>query len=282
VKVWLNGSLVDAGSACISPSDHGLLVGDGVFETLRCYTGAPFALADHVARLEAGARALWLEPPPRSELAAAARAVIEANGLCDARMRVTLTSGTGPPGLARGEREPTLLVSALPLTPWPPTATAIVSRWRRDEADPLTGVKTVSLVGSVMALAEARAERASEAIVLNRRGDLCEATTANVFAVRGGQVETPSLRSGCLPGITRERVLALCVDLGIAATETEVPASALDEADELFLTSSTRELQPLVEVGGRPVGDGNPGELTTRLALAYSDMVERELATSAG
>ena len=278
MKVWLNGALVDADSGCISPSDHGLLVGDGVFETLRCYAGAPFALAEHLARLEAGARALWLEPPDRAQLAAAAGAVIDANGLADARMRITLTSGAGPPGLARGEREPTVLVAALPLTPWPPTATAIVSRWRRDEQDPLAGVKTVSLAGSVMALAEARAQGASEAIVLNRAGDVCEATTANVFAVRAGEVTTPSLASGCLPGITRERVLALCADLGIGAAEIELPASALGDADELFLTSSTREVQPLVEVDGRRVAGGTPGELTTRIALAYSGMVERELA----
>jgi branched-chain amino acid aminotransferase len=135
----------------------------------------------------------------------------------------------------------------------------------------------VSLVGSVMALAEARAQGVSEAILLNRRGDLCEATTANVFAVRGGRVETPSLASGCLAGITRERVLALCEDLGLGGVETELPASTLQEADELFLTSSTREIQPLVEVDGRPVGNGSPGEVTTRIALAYSDMVESEL-----
>jgi branched-chain amino acid aminotransferase len=282
VKVWLNGALVDAESGCISPSDHGLLVGDGVFETLRCYAGVPFALADHLARLEAGARALWLEPPDTERLAVAAAIVIDANGLGDARMRITLTSGAGPPGLARGEREPTVLVSALPLTSWPPTATAIVSRWRRDEQDPLAGVKTVSLVGSVMALAEARAQGASEAIVLNRAGNVCEATTANVFAVHTGVVSTPSLASGCLAGITRDRVLAVCADVGIGAAETELPASALGEADELFLTSSTREIQPLVEVEGRAVGDGTPGELTTRIALAFSDMVERELAASAG
>jgi branched-chain amino acid aminotransferase len=278
VKVWLNGGLVDGGSGCVSPSDHGLLVGDGVFETLRCYAGVPFALDDHLARLEAGARALLLEPPARDELARAARAVIEANGLADARMRITLTSGVGPPGLARGEREPTVLIAALPLTPWPPTATAVVSRWRRDEEHPLAGVKTLSLVGSVMALAEARAQGASEAIVLNRRGDLCEATTANVFWVRGAKVETPSVRSGCLAGITRERVLALCADLGVGGVEAELPASALAEADELFLTSSTREVQPLVEIDGRPVGDGSPGEVTTRLALAYSDMVGRNIS----
>jgi branched-chain amino acid aminotransferase len=277
VKIWLNGTLVDADSGCVSPSDHGLLVGDGVFETLRCYGGVPFALEDHLLRLEAGARALWLEPPDRQDLAAAARAVIDANGLDDARMRITLTSGAGPPGLARGEREPTVLVAAFPLTPWPRTASAVVSRRRRDEEDPLVGVKTVSLVGSVMALAEARAQGASEAIVLNRRGDVCEATTANVFAVRGGRVETPSLASGCLAGITRERVLAICAELGLGGHENELPATVLADADELFLTSSTREVQPLVEVDEHPVGDGSPGEITTRLALAYSDMVEREV-----
>lgn len=280
MKVWLNGDLVDGESGCVSPWDHGLLVGDGVFETLRCYAGVPFALDDHLARLEAGAQALWLEPPAREELAAAAQAVIAANELEDARMRITLTSGAGPPGLARGDREPTVLVSALPLTPWPPAATAIVSRWRRDQDDPLAGVKTISLVGSVMALAEARAQGASEAVVLNRLGNVCEATTANVFCVRDGNVGTPSLASGCLAGITRERVLALCADLGIGAAETELPASDLAEADELFLTSSTREIQPLVELGGRSVGDGSPGEVTTTLALAYSDMVERELSAS--
>jgi branched-chain amino acid aminotransferase len=189
-------------------------------------------------------------------------------------MRITLTSGAGPPGLARGEREPTLLVAALPLTPWPPTATAIVSRWRRDEEDPLAGVKTVSLVGSVMALAEARAAGASEAIVLNRRGELCEATTANVFVVRGERVETPPLSAGCLAGITRDRVLAL------GASEADLPAAVLGEADEVFLTSSTREIQPVVEIDGRPVGAGQPGEVTTRLALAYSELVERELASA--
>jgi branched-chain amino acid aminotransferase len=277
VKVWLNGALVDGESACVSPADHGLLVGDGVFETLRCYAGVPLALDDHLGRLEGGARALQLEPPRRDLLGQAAHAVLEANDLGDARIRITLTSGAGPPGLARGEREPTVLVAAFPLTPWPATATAIVSRWRRNENDPLAGVKTVSLVGSVMALAEARSRGASEALVLNLEGNLCEATTANVFCVRGGRVETPSLGSGCLAGITRDRVLRICGELGLSVSEAEIPAAALTESDELFLTSSTREIQPLIEVDGRPVGNGDPGELTTRLGLAYSDAVEREL-----
>jgi branched-chain amino acid aminotransferase len=272
VKVWLNGALADEETARVSPADHGLLVGDGVFETLRCYAGVPFGLEDHLERLEAGARALELQPPARPTLEDAAHAVIEANGLADARIRITLTSGPGPPGLVRASREPTVLVSAQPLSPWPPTATAIVSRLRRDEAGPLTGVKTISLVESVMALSEARAKGADEAIVLNHSGNVCEATTANVFVVRAGQVETPALASGCLAGITRERVLRLS-----GGTEAELPRAVLREADELFLTSSTREVQPLVELDGRPVGSGQAGEVTRGLAEAYSKMVLAEL-----
>jgi branched-chain amino acid aminotransferase len=138
-------------------------------------------------------------------------------------------------------------------------------------------VKTISLVESVMAHTEARASGASEAILLNRKGDVCEATTANVFVVRGGRVETPSLGSGCLAGITRDRVLALCSDLGLGGGETEIPAAALLDADELFLTSSTREVQPLVELDERLVGNGEPGEVTRRLADAYTEMVLAQL-----
>jgi branched-chain amino acid aminotransferase len=272
VKVWLNGELAEDHAACVSPADHGLLVGDGVFETLRCYGGTPFALTDHLDRLAAGARALGLEPPAHALLEQAARAVIEANGLTDARMRITLTSGAGPPGLVRGGGGPTVLVSAQPITPWSPTATAIVSRWARDQDSPLSGVKTISLVESVMALSEARARGAAEAILLNRRREVCEATTANVFVVRGGRVETPSLASGCLAGITRDRVLHLS-----SGVEAELPEAALHEADELFLTSSTRGVQPVVELDGLPVGSGEPGEVTRGLARAYAELVLAEL-----
>jgi branched-chain amino acid aminotransferase len=272
LKVWLNGALMDADRACISPADHGFLLGDGVFETLRCYAGTPFALDDHLGRLEAGAAALGIDPPPRTVLTFAARDVVEANGLGEARMRITLTSGAGPPGLLRDQTPPTILITAHPLAPWPPTATAVLSRWRRDQESPLAGVKTTSLAEGVLALREARAQGADEGLVLNRRGDVCEATTANVFLVRAGEVQTPSLASGCLAGITRDRALRLS-----AGAETEIPATALHDADELFLTSSTREIQPLVAVDGRPVGTGEPGEITHRLAAAYREMVSAEL-----
>jgi branched-chain amino acid aminotransferase len=273
MKLWLNGELADERASGISPADHGFLLGDGVFETLRCYEGKLFALEAHLERLEAGAIALGLQPPPLEELGRAAREVIEANGLTDARMRITLTSGPGPPGLARGDGPPTTVVAALPLEPWPSTATAVVSRWRRDETSPLAGVKTISLVENVMALSEARASGAGEALLLNGHGHLCEATTANVFCVSGDQVSTPALSSGCLAGITRDHVLRLCAELGIEAIEAELPAEVLHRIEEAFLTSSTREIQPLVAIDGRPIGDGEPGPLTSRLAEAYSERV---------
>lgn len=277
MKVWLNGALVEDGEACISPGDHGFLLGDGVFETLRCYAGRPFALDQHLGRLEGGAAALGIEPLQRAVLTHAVQEVVDANQLTDARMRITLTSGTGPPGLMRGETRPTVLITTQPLQPWPPTATAILSRWRRDERSPLAGVKTISLAESVVVLREARAQGADEAIVLNRRDELCEASTANVFCVRAGRVETPSLASGCLAGITREHVLRVCRDEGLECQETELPAAVLHDAEELFLTSSTREIQPVVAVGGRPVGSGEPGAVTRRLARAYSEAVLAQL-----
>jgi len=272
VKIWLNGALAEEGEACIAPSDHGFLVGDGVFETLRWYDGRPFALGEHLSRLSDGCATLGITTPDRAALEQAAHAVLAANGLRDARMRITVTSGPGPPGLARGPGPPTVLVIALPLLPWPPVSTAVISRLRRDEQSPLTGVKTVSLAESVAALAEARAAGADEALVLNHKGALCEATTANVFLVHDGVAATPPLQSGCLAGITREHVLEL------GAVERNLTRPDIARAQEAFLTSSTREVQPLVAVDGSPVGDGQPGPVTAGLAEAYARLVRDALS----
>jgi branched-chain amino acid aminotransferase len=269
LKVWLDGQLVDEEGARVSAFDHGLLLGDGVFETLRVYAGAPFALDEHLARLRESAGVMRIPVP--DGLAAAAHDVLRASGLSEARIRVTLTSGGGPPGLARGTGWPTALIVAMPLTPWPPTSTAIVSRFRRDEHSPLAGVKTTSLAQSVIALAEARDAGVDEALVVNVAGNLCEATTANVFVVYDGTAATPPLDSGCLAGITRAHVLAL------GAVERTLARADLLEADEAFLTSSTREIQPLVAIDGRAVGTGESGPVTRRLAEAYAGMVRRSL-----
>jgi branched-chain amino acid aminotransferase len=272
VKVWLNGALAEEGEARISPADHGFLVGDGVFETLRWYGGRPFALRGHLSRLEEGGRITGIPVPAAAELERAAHEVIVANGLADARMRITVTSGAGPPGTIRGAGPPTVLVVAVPVVPWPPAAAAITSTVRRDESSPLAGVKTVSLAESAFALAQARAAGADEALLHNTRGELCEATTANVFLVHDGVAATPPVDSGCLAGITREHVLQL------GAVERSLSPRDVESAQEAFLTSSTRELQPLVAIDGRPVGSGEPGPVTARLAEAYSTLVRESLS----
>jgi branched-chain amino acid aminotransferase len=266
LKVWLDGALVDERAARVSAFDHGLLLGDGVFETLRVYRGRPFALEEHLQRLEQGVAAMRMAQPG-ADLGRAVREVVTANQLSEARVRITVTSGEGPPGLARGSAPGTVVVVALPLPPWPPTSTAVVSYVRRDEQSPLAGVKTTSLAESVMALVAARDAGADEALLLNTAGRLCEATTANVFVVRDGVAATPPAESGCLPGITRAHVLEL------GATERALSPEDLFGADEAFLTSSTREIQPLVEVDGRAIGDGAAGPVTRELAESYSAMV---------
>jgi branched-chain amino acid aminotransferase len=270
LKVWLDGTLVEEEAARVSASDHGFLVGDGVFETLRVYRGVPFALGEHLSRLGESVEAMRM-PMPAIDLAQAADDVLRANELTDARMRITVTSGPGPPGLARGAGPPTVLVVALPLSSWPPTSTAVVSRMRRDEHSLLAGVKTTSLAESVIAFTEAREAGADETLLLNLAGNLCEATTANVFLVRDETAMTPPLDAGCLAGITRAHVLAL------GAVERTLSPEDLLQADEAFLTSSTREVQPLVAIDGRPVGTGEPGAVTQRIAEAYSAMVAARL-----
>jgi branched-chain amino acid aminotransferase len=277
LKVWLNGEIREEGEACIAPADRGFLLGDGVFETLRSHAGRLPTLDEHLDRLAASARALGIAPPPLAELGRGARELMAANDIADARVRITLTSGSGPPGLVRGAARPTALITVAPLPERPPVATAVVVPWVHDERRPLAGVKTTSRAESVVALTYARERGADEALFLNTAGNVCEATTANVFCVRDGRVLTPPLEAGCLAGITREHVLHLCSELALESAEEDVRAAELEQADEIFLTSSTREVQPLVELDGQPVGAGRPGRLTRRLAEAFS-----ELARDAG
>ena len=276
--MWLNGRVVEEDEACIAPGDHGFLVGDGVFETLRSYGGVPFAVGEHGERLAAGAATLGIDAPSVERFEEAVRAVLEANGLADARIRATLTSGPGPPGLTRGGPS-TFLVTARSMVPWPPTASAIVSGTvRHDESGPLAAVKTIGLADSLMAQREARERGTDEALLLNTAGEIVEATTANVFIVLDGRLETPPPGSGCLLGITRERVIALSHDIGMPAVQPPIRPLALKAAEEIFLTSSTREIQPLVRLDGDPVGTGEPGPVTQKLAAAFSEMVRAEVA----
>ena len=273
--LWLNGALVAEADARISPSDHGLLTGDGVFETLRIYRGVPFAARRHLDRLARSADGLGLPLPLGQDLRAAMGDVVAANGLVDGRMRITVTGGPSPLGSARGDAAPTVIVAAGPLTVWPASTDVVVVPWPRNERSALAGLKTISYGENVIALAYARKRGAGEAVFANLAGNLCEGTGTNVFLAAGGRLLTPPLSAGCLPGVTRDLLLELCQG---NVEEVDVPVAALAEADEAFLTSSTREVQPIAAVDGRPLRGGpTPGPLTAAAAAAFSALVERDL-----
>ncbi len=274
-KVWVDGSLADEANARVSPFDHGLLVGDGVFETLRVYDGKPFAFRRHVERLAHSAAGLGLAVPDPDVVRDAANAVLHANGLSEGRLRITLTGGPSPLGSERGTTTPTLIVAAAPSRRWPPAEAVVTVPWTRNERGATAGLKTISYAENVRALAYAHERDATEAIFLNTRGELCEATGSNVFVVNDGIVRTPPADAGCLLGVTRALVLDLCASLGVNAKEVALGGDSLSSADEAFLTSSTREVQPISRVDGHAI-PAAPGRVTVELAAAFRDLVARD------
>jgi branched-chain amino acid aminotransferase len=273
--LWLDGRLVPADEARVSPFDHGLLVGDGVFETLRVYDGVPFAWSRHHRRLVRSAAGLGLAAPGSEELRAAVDAVLSANRLTDGRVRLTVTGGPSPLGSERGDGPPTVIVVSAPATPWPPSVDVVIVPWTRNERGAVAGLKTTSYAENVRALSYARARDAGEAVFLNTRGELCEATGSNVFVVRDGVALTPPAGAGCLLGVTRALILELCADHGIAAEETALGPAALGDAEEAFLTSSTREVQPVGRVDGRTL-PAAPGPTTGKLGVLLTELITRD------
>ena len=276
VHVWVDGALRDVERARVSPFDHGLLVGDGVFETLRVYGGRPFAWTRHLDRLEHSANGLGLPVPDRAVVQAAGTEVLEANALKEARLRITVTGGVQPLGSERRATTPTVIVAASEVRSVAETIAVVRVPWARNERGATAGLKTVSYAENVRALAHAQARGAGEALFPNTRDELCEATGSNIFVVEGGVVRTPPASSGCLLGVTRALVLGLCAELGLPHEEVTLPVDVLARADEVFLTSTVREVQAVTHVDGRAVPHAR-GRVTKCLAEAFSALVARDL-----
>jgi branched-chain amino acid aminotransferase len=265
VKIWLDGALRDIKSARVSVFDHGLTVGDGIFETVKAVDGKPFALTRHLDRLSRSAGGLGLPDPDHDEVRRACAAVLEANPMPLGRLRITYTGGHGPLGSDRGEHGPTLVV-ALGETARRPDSTAVITvPWTRNERGALTGLKTTSYAENVVALARARQHGASEALFPNTVGQLCEGTGSNVFVVLDGEIHTPPLASGCLAGITR----ALAIEW-TGAVETELPLNVLEGAEEIFLTSTLRDIQAVHRVDDREP-PGAPGPVTAKAMRIFDE-----------
>ena len=273
---WVDGELVPLSRARVSVLDHGLVVGDGVFETLRVYRGVPFAWTRHLARLRASAYALGLAVPDDATMRAAAGAVLTANGLAEARLRITVTGGVAPPGSGRGDAPPTAFVLASPIEPPAPATDVVIVPWTRNEHGALAGLKTISYAANVRALAYAQSCGAGEAIFANTHGNLCEATGSNVFCMADGVLSTPPPSAGALLGVTRGLLLELASALGIPADERDVPIEVFATTEEAFLSSTTREVQPIAHIDGRALATVG-GAASAALARAFRELVARDL-----
>ena len=270
MMIWVGdrnlGSLVSQDEALISVLDHGFTVADGIFETLKVDGGCAFAISRHLRRLSASARAMGLVDPDLDVIRAAVGEVLFANQprlAGPGRLRITYTGGFAPLGSDRGAAVPTLVVAVSPQAPWPDTTTVVTVPWVRNERSATAGVKTTSYAENVIALLRAHELGASEAILANTRGELCEGTGTNVFVIIDGKVFTPPLTSGCLAGVTRDLILEW-----FDVTEQTLDLSVLTGADEVFISSSTRDVHPVVRVDDRVWAATGPISTTMRQQFA--------------
>jgi branched-chain amino acid aminotransferase len=270
MKVWINGALVSEDEAVLSASDHGVTVGDGLFESMKVVDGVAFAVQRPLARLRRTATGLGLSVPDDGDLRGAIESTIAANGPNVGRVRLTVTGGSGPAGTSRGAGPVTVLVQCAPQTPWPATASVVVVPWPRNERGALAGLKTTSYAENVIALARAQEEGADEALFGNTAGNLCEGTGTNVFVVVEDRLVTPPLSAGCLAGVTRE----LLLEVDTTIEERDVPLTALPTVDEAFLTSSTRDVMPISAINGRSLASVD-GPHTQRASAAFKDLQAR-------
>ena len=288
-KIYINGSLFTPSEAKISVLDHGFLYGYGLFETMHAYRGQIFLLDRHLARLMRGAAAVGLwDKIAGIDLAGACRDTVKANGLRDARVRLTVTGGEVDAFPWEGKSgPPNIVVRARIFRPFSPERyrrgyrIGIVSV-RRCAPSIMYGVKSVDYLPSVLARLESAKMGLDEALLLIESGCVAECGNSNVFFVKDGRLLTPSLGCGILPGITREVVIELAAASGISVAEKEISPASLAGMDEAFLTGSMLEIMPVTAIrdeAGRisQVGDGKPGRITMNLMQAYRERVEREI-----
>jgi len=288
MKVWIDGKIVEGNEARVPVTDHGLLYGDGVFEGIRVYGGRVFRLDLHLARLATSARVLGLELPGGVEaMREIVRVTARAFGSDESYVRLIVTRGEGALGLDPSScPQPRVLclVDSMGLFPAEKLerglelATASVRRPPADVLDP--GVKSLNYLNNVLAKLDAKRAGADDALILNLAGAVAEASAANVFAARDGELATPPPSDGALSGITRRSVLELAAGLGIPARERTLGRIDLLGADEVFLTGTGARIMPVRSLDGRPIGRRAPGPLTERLRTAFAQLVRKpELGT---
>jgi branched-chain amino acid aminotransferase len=266
MRAWINGALLDdPEGATLSVMDHGFTVGDGVFESVKTLAGTPFALTRHLRRLAGSARGLGLPAPDETDVRRGIDAVLDGAQDPLGRLRITYTAGPAPMGSGRGDGPATLVVAYSAIEPGPPTTRVATVPWPRNEHGATAGLKTTSYAENVIALAHARERGATEAVLANTAGHLCEGTGTNVFYVVDGELRTPTLASGCLAGVTRALVLQWC-----GGREVDEPIGVVAErASEAFLVSTTRDVQAISHWDDRELPA--PGPVTRECARTWAE-----------
>ncbi|MGD0518114.1 MAG: branched-chain-amino-acid transaminase [Thermoguttaceae bacterium] len=277
LRIFINGALYDKEDAKISVYDHGLLYGDGVFEGIRSYGGKVFRLEEHLDRLWNSAKAIILEiPMSKAEMAKAIQNTLEVNKIKDGYIRVVVTRGAGTLGLDPnrcGNPQVIIITDHISLYPAELYERGLeiitASTVRNHPAALSPRIKSLNYLNNILAKIEGVQAGCIEALMLNCKGEVAECTGDNIFIVRQGRLLTPPLDACILEGITRDVVIDLARQAGIAVLETPLTKHDVYIADECFLTGTAAELVPVVKVDSRPIGSGAPGSLTRDLMTRF-------------
>jgi branched-chain amino acid aminotransferase len=282
--VQIDGVVVAPGEARVSVYDRGFLFGDAVFEVLRTYGGVPFALGEHIARLRRSAERVYIAlPVDDATLRAEVERAIAASGNEESYVRIIVTRGSGPLSLDPDTAGRPLRVVLVERVVPPPreayvagVGVALLQTRRAVDDTSAAGAKVTNYLANLLALREAKSRGAYEALIVDAHGHVVEGASSNVFVAKDGRVATPPESAGILAGITRAHILAAARDLNIPVEEREVTTAEVFAADEVFITSSIRELLPVVRVDDRPIGTGAPGPIAAALHGRYRRAVGLE------
>ncbi len=277
-KVFLNDQLVDVNKACISVTDSGFLYGAGLFETMRSYNGVVFALKDHLDRLFFSARVLSIHHTyDRKYLTDAIYKVLRANKLTDARLRLTLTNG--PMSQPDEQRNPTLLITAAKLQPYPAEyykkgVLVVLCPFSQNAGEPTCGHKTTSYFSRMIALNRAHQKRAAEALWFTTNNLLAEGCISNVFLVKDSVLHTPPIVTPVLAGIARKTVCQIALKNSIKLVEKDLFIDDVLAADEIFLTNVIMQIMPVTAVEKHTVSDGKVGTITKKLQKSFDEFIK--------
>ncbi len=283
-NVFLNGRIVPADEARVSVFDAGFTHAAGFFETMRVYNGRIMRFADHLDRLAHSAAALEMRIDlARDAIERGIHDLLDANGLADARLRLTVTPGRVPqsPDAAGSPPQPTILITAEEVRPYPAELyksgmRVCICPYKQSRLNPLAGHKTLAYLPRLLAMKDAAERKCHEALWFNTENQLAEGSVCNVFIVSDGTVVTPPVDTPVLPGIVRKTVIELAKANDMSVDERPIDINALLASDEVFLTGSILEVMPVTAIEKHTVGGGTPGEVTTRLRSLYAELVAKE------